>query len=87
MRLRTWLTLTTGAAAGAGAMYLLDPEHGVERRRHARQHALRQAQQQAVRLAAEGRRQAGELAGAARAGFEQGRRGAGEAVANDEPPR
>lgn len=33
MRIRTMIATAVGAAAGAGAMYLLDPAHGPARRR------------------------------------------------------
>ncbi len=79
MRVRTLLTLTTGAAAGAGAMYLLDPEHGADRRRQARRSALRQARSRAVGLAGDSRRHVAELAGAAVAGYRQTREEAGGA--------
>jgi hypothetical protein len=35
VRIRTIAALLTGAALGAGGTYLLDPEHGPERRRDA----------------------------------------------------
>lgn len=35
MRTRTWLTMAFGAAMGAAATYLLDPERGPQRRREA----------------------------------------------------
>ncbi len=35
MRIRTLAALVTGAALGAGSVYLLDPEAGPERRRDA----------------------------------------------------
>ncbi len=73
MRVRTVLTLTTGAALGAGAMYLLDPEHGPERRRDARRNALRHARQGAVQAAIDGRRRAEELALSAVAGYREAR--------------
>lgn len=77
MRVRTILTLTTGAAAGAGAMYLLDPDHGPQRRRQARRGAVRQARTRAAGLARDSRRHAAELAGAAVAGYRQAREEAG----------
>ena len=36
MRIRTMLALGVGAAAGAAATYLLDPDHGGDRRARAR---------------------------------------------------
>lgn len=73
MRLRTILTLSSGAALGASAMYLLDPDHGEQRRRDARRSALRQTREQGRRVLVEGTRQAAELAGAARTGYHQAR--------------
>ena len=81
MRIRTVLTLTTGAAVGAGAMYLLDPEHGEERRRQARRTALQQARSGAATALVEGRRRAEEVAAAAWAGYHQARAEPEEAIA------
>jgi hypothetical protein len=58
---------------GAAAMYLLDPEHGPQRRVEARRSALRQARTSAVTAAAEARRRAEEMAVAAVAGYRQAR--------------
>ncbi len=74
MRLRTLCTLATGAAAGAGAMYLLDPVHGPARRREVRRSALRRAKDAAAAAVIEGQRQARDLATAAAAGYQQARR-------------
>jgi gas vesicle protein len=46
MRIRTLFTFTTGAAAGAAAVYLFDPAHGDERRRQAARWAAEQARDQ-----------------------------------------
>jgi hypothetical protein len=73
MRIRTLLSFATGAAVGAGWMYLADPDHGPQRRRDARRSAFRQARLAAVALAAEGRRRVEEYVHAAAAGFQQGR--------------
>ena len=73
MRVRTMLTWTTGAAMGAGVMYLLDPEHGPARRREARHQAARQARQGVVRAALDARRRGEEVALAAVAGYQQSR--------------
>lgn len=71
MRLRTLATLATGAAAGAGAMYLLDPEHGPARRREVRRSALRQARSGATSALQEGQRQVRELVRAAAEGYRE----------------
>jgi hypothetical protein len=73
LRVRTVLSFASGAALGAGWMYLTDPEHGHARRRELRRSALRQARQGAVSVVLEARRRAEELAFAAAAGYEQGR--------------
>lgn len=73
MRVRTLLTWSTGAAIGAGAMYLFDPEHGRARRREARREAARQARDGVVRAALDARRHAEEVALAAVAGYQQSR--------------
>lgn len=78
MRIRTLLTLTAGAAAGAGAMYLFDPEHGPARRREARRTALRQAREGALSAVQEGRRQAAAMTAAAVAGYHEARAAAQE---------
>ena len=73
MRVRSMLTLSTGAALGAGVMYLLDPEHGAARRRDARRQLLRQARQGAGRAVVDARRRAAELSAAAITGYHQSR--------------
>ncbi|WP_052668326.1 hypothetical protein [Nitriliruptor alkaliphilus] len=73
MRVRSLVTLGTGAALGAGAMYLLDPDHGPARRREARRNALREARRGAVRAAQRAARQAEEAATAAATGFVEAR--------------
>jgi hypothetical protein len=73
MRIRTLLSFATGAAFGAGWMYLADPDHGHARRREARRSALRQVRHGAVALVTEARRRAEEFAYAAAAGYQQGR--------------
>jgi gas vesicle protein len=83
VRIRTLLTLGTGAAIGASAMYLLDPEHGPARRREARRTAAVQARDGALRTVTEARRRAEEAAGAAVAGFQDARAAAEPATAGD----
>jgi hypothetical protein len=73
VRVRTLLTWSTGAAMGAGVMYLLDPEHGPSRRRDARRQAARQAREGVVRAALDARRRGEEVALAAVAGYQQSR--------------
>ncbi len=73
MRIRTLLTLSTGAAIGAGSMYLFDPEHGPQRRREARTYALEQAREGTVRAALDAKRRAEEMAVAAVAGYHEAR--------------
>jgi hypothetical protein len=74
VRARTLLTWTTGAAMGAGVMYLLDPEHGPARRRDARQQAAQQARDGVVRAALDARRHGEEVARAAVVGYQESRR-------------
>lgn len=69
MRVRSLLTMSTGAAVGAGAMYLLDPERGVERRRDARRTALREIGRRGADIATRGARRAGQVAEAAVYGY------------------
>lgn len=78
------VTFWAGAAAGASVMYLLDPEHGPQRRREARRSAVRRARSGAVDLAADARRRAEEMVRAAAEGFERGRSGEPVVI---EPPR
>jgi uncharacterized protein with FMN-binding domain len=73
VRVRTVFALTTGAALGAGSMYLLDPEHGELRRREARREAARQVKDGTVRAALDAKRRAEEVAVAAVAGYQQAR--------------
>jgi gas vesicle protein len=73
VRVRSLVTLGTGAALGAGAMYLLDPEHGVERRREARRSALREARRGAVRAVTRAAQRTEEAALAAVAGYAEAR--------------
>jgi gas vesicle protein len=47
MRIRTIFAFTTGAVAGASAVYLLDPDHGAVRRREAARWVGTQARDQA----------------------------------------
>lgn len=75
MRIRTLFTFGAGAAVGASAMYLLDPEHGIERRREARRTAASQAREGAVRAVAEAKRRAEEVTVSAVAGFQEARTG------------
>ncbi len=73
VRVRSLLSLSTGAMVGAGAMYLLDPEHGVERRKRARRRAVRTARAGAVHAGVDVARRAEALAVAAVAGYRQAR--------------
>lgn len=74
MRVRTLVTFVSGAAAGAGTVYLLDPEHGPERRRQALRSAGVQARRGAARAVVDVRRRVEEVAAAAVAGYRQGSR-------------
>jgi hypothetical protein len=69
VRIRSLVTLGTGAALGAGVMYLLDPDHGEVRRREARRTALREARRGAVRAARRALERADEVASAAATGY------------------
>jgi hypothetical protein len=75
VRVRSIVTLGTGAAMGAGAMYLFDPDHGPGRRRDARRSALREARRGAVRAAKRAAQRADEVASAAATGYVEARRG------------
>jgi gas vesicle protein len=74
MRVRSLLAMTTGAALGAGAMYLLDPETGETRRRDARRNALREVGRQGAGLASRGVQRAGTVVEAAVYGYNAERR-------------
>jgi hypothetical protein len=73
VRIRSIVSFSTGAVLGAGAVYLLDPDHGPDRRRDARGQAVRRARGGATSALVDGRRRAEELVLAAVRGFEQGR--------------
>jgi gas vesicle protein len=78
VRIRTLFTFSAGAAVGASAMYLLDPEHGVERRRQARRTAATQARDGAVRAVTGALPPAEEVAVSAAAGYQEARQTNGE---------
>jgi hypothetical protein len=71
MRIRSFLSFSAGAAVGAGAMYLMDPEQGPARRREARRDALRGARRGATACLANAARYAGEVARSAAQGYRQ----------------
>lgn len=73
MRIRTAATLTVGAGLGAGAMYLLDPVSGEQRRRAFRRDAARQVRQGAVTATKAGIELARDLGVAAVDGYRQAR--------------
>jgi hypothetical protein len=85
VRIRTVLTLSIGAAAGAAGMYLSDPEHGQQRRREARRHAADRAREGGVRLAVDAKRRAEELAFAAVAGYQEARADGSDRSRSHEP--
>jgi hypothetical protein len=73
VRVRSVLSLATGAAVGAGWMYLLDPDHGERRRREARREAARQLREGTVRAALDAKRRAEDVALAAVTGYREAR--------------
>jgi hypothetical protein len=73
VRVRTVLTFAAGAAAGAGATYLLDPDAGELRRRELRRDALRQAKDAAVTIGKGGATLTADLGRAAVDGYRQAR--------------
>ena len=77
MRVRTVVAMATGAALGAGWMYLLDPDHGEQRRREARRQAARQVRDGTISVALDAKRRAEDVALAAVSGFHEARAGAG----------
>lgn len=88
MRVRTLLTFAAGAAAGAGATYLLDPEAGALRRREVRRDALRQAREGAAAVGRGGRQLTAEVTQAAVDGYREARQqaGAGADGTTERPP-
>lgn len=73
MRVRTVLTFAAGAAAGAGATYLLDPDAGSLRRREVRRDALRQARDGALAVGRAGAAVTADVTQAAVEGYRQAR--------------
>lgn len=71
MRIRTFLALGVGAAVGASATYLADPDHGGQRRVEARQWALSRSRQQALGTARTAMRAGRSYASAAVQGFRE----------------
>lgn len=73
MRIRTVIAFVAGAAAGYGAAYLGDPDHGTDRRRDAGRWAAQQALEQSRRQGSRAVEAAGSWWVNARAGFDEGR--------------
>jgi len=73
VRIRTMFTFATGAALGAGTVYLLDPDHGAQRRREAWRGAVARARHGAATAVLDARRRAEEAALAAVDGYRQAR--------------
>lgn len=73
MRIRTIVTFVTGAAAGFGAAYLGDPDHGRERRGDAGRWAAKQAAEQAKRQSRAAFESSAGWVASARDGFEESR--------------
>ncbi len=73
MRVRTVVTLAAGAAAGAGVMYLLDPDAGEARRREFRKDALHQAKDGVLAAGKGGAQLVSEVTQAAVEGYRQAR--------------
>ncbi|MTV27479.1 hypothetical protein FTX61_18975 [Nitriliruptoraceae bacterium ZYF776] len=69
MRIRSVLAFLSGAAVGAGAMYLNDPDLGPARRREARRDALGKAKQGAAGVARSAAQQARDVAVSAVQGY------------------
>lgn len=72
MRIRTFLALGIGAAMGASATYLLDPEHGTDRRREARERAAARGREELATRSAEAVVRARTVAQEAVTGFREG---------------
>lgn len=75
MRIRTLLAVGVGAALGAGATYLGDPDHGSQRRVEARRWALSHGRRRATAAAVSCVAAARVYAGAALDGFRESRAG------------
>ena len=73
MRIRTFVTFSLGAATGAGAMYLFDPDSGEQRRRELRRDAFQQAKQGAVTATKASAELTRDLTTAAVEGYREGR--------------
>lgn len=73
MRIRTLLTFSVGAGCGAGAMYLLDPDSGGQRRRDLRHDAFQQAKQGARTATKAGAELTRDLTAAAVEGYQEAR--------------
>lgn len=73
MRIRTWLAMALGVGVGAGSVYLLDPEHGRDRRREVAGRARRQAAARARQALVQGAGQARAVLVEARRGFAEER--------------
>lgn len=73
MRIRTLLAACAGAAVGAGAVYLGDPEHGRQRRGEARSWAVAQGRQRATAAVGAAARSARSYASAAVEGYREAR--------------
>ena len=54
VRVRSMMAMSTGAALGAGAMYLFDPEVGDRRRREVRRSATRELARRGAEVASRG---------------------------------
>lgn len=72
MRIRTMLAFGLGAAVGAGATYLGDPDHGVQRRAEAGRWAVARGREQAVTILAAGVQASRTYVSAALEGFREG---------------
>lgn len=71
MRIRTLLAFGAGAAVGAGAVYLGDPDHGRQRRGEARSWAAAQGRARARTAAAGAARSVRSYAQAALEGYQE----------------
>lgn len=72
MRIRTLLALGVGAALGASATYLMDPDHGPDRRRDARTRAAERGREELATRSTEAVARAKVVAQEAVNGFREG---------------